>query len=163
MANINDLVQKVSKQVDEQAAKGTIIIDGKTYKIKKLLWQDALDLLENITQVVAPSVGSLFDGMGRDEFEEQTTFTEAMLHISNKLNGSTFTNYSLALFEGMTVDGQPFDITKTDADFLGAWRTLFIFAMKENFSSLFAGGWGTKLGEILDKVAPAKTEKQEEI
>lgn len=158
--NINDIAKKAVEEVngskEPEGVKCTLVIDGKTYKIKQLSWADGMDLWEHIMKKIMPSVGSGLDRLQHNEILDgsPTTFTEAFIHLSHNLDGDTLKNYSLVLFNGATVDGEPLDLNKQTTEFLGVWKKLFVFALKENFKHLFQDGWETGLTEMMSMVAP---------
>lgn len=158
MASINKL-QTIAEQAKKDAlgittedagsvVKNTINIDGKVYKIKPLIWEEGIELWEDIAKRCLPSIGSGFDRFQHDELDgSPTTFTEAAINLSRNLDGFRLKTYSQALFDGATVDGEPLDLNKEFTANYGAWRKLFAFAMKENFQSFFDQGWITGMLE----------------
>lgn len=161
MANINDLVKKSADQVNGKqeetfAAKHSITINEKIYKVKLLSFEDGIDLWENIMQKLLPSVGSGLDRLSHNEILDgsPTTFTEAMIHLSKNLDGETFKHYSFALFDGATVNGEALNLNEEFSGNYGAWKTLFAFALKENFGSFFTDGWADGLQDVMAMVSP---------
>ena len=162
MTSIADLAKKAvedvegKKEIPTANTKYTLEVDGKFYKIKPLSWADGTDLWEDILKKIMPSVGSGLDRLQHNEILDgsPTTFTEAFIHLSRNLDGNTFKHYSMVLFEGATVDGEPLKLENQTTEFMGVWKKLFAFALKENFKHLFQDGWETGLTEMVSMVAP---------
>lgn len=149
--------QKVSEDKEPVKVKGSINIDNKIYNIKKLQWEDGVDLWEDMMKRGLPSIGSCLDRLQHDELDgSPTTFTEALINLSRNLEGSTLRSYSVVLFEDATVDGVEFDLNEEFTGNYGAWRKLLVFALKENFESFFdkdlVQGMTTKVQEWLKEV-----------
>lgn len=143
--------------------KNSIKLKDKVYKIEPLNGEDGLDLWEYILQRILPSVGTGLDAMQQeDDFLESTTFTEAMMHLSNKLEGSTFSMISNSLFAEGTVDGEPLDIKEHFKAEYGVWRKVFAHALKVNFSSFFEEGWSAGLKDLMAMVSPQLTRSPQE-
>lgn len=159
MANINEIAKAAQDKVKAEQAKHTTTIGSDVYKIKPMKWEDALDLAEHISKKILPSVGVSVDDMMKDEYEDRSVFTEALLHLSERLDGETLKNWSYCVFEGMTKNGAEFDLSEQDSSFLGAWRKLFVFALLENLSPLFAEGWGEELGKLMNLLNPAQNQE----
>lgn len=129
--------------------KRTIVIDDKTYKIKELPIKIGLEMLEDLTKRFLPSIGSILDLTQHDQYDgSPKPFSEAFSNLSKNLDGNTMYLYSVDLFDGATVDGEPLDIEDFAANY-GVWRKLFLFALQENFSSFFVDGWATTISEKL--------------
>ena len=163
MTNINDLAKKIEETVEVELATNTIVISGKTYKIKPLKWEDGIDLWEFILKKLLPSIGNGLDRLQYDEALDgsPTTFAEACINLSRNLDGNTFKLLSISLFSGATVDGKPLDINEEFTANYNSWRKLFIFALKENFSSFFDEGWTQGLTSITTMLAPMMSQAQE--
>jgi len=158
---VQDLINKGKPQVEKEVKKeeevlpNTIKLKGKLYKIEPMNGTDGLNLWEYILQRILPSVGTGLDTMqNKEDFVESTTFTEAMMHLSNKLDGDSFKLISLAVFDNATVDGQPLDVDEEFKANYGTWRTLLVFALKVNFSSFFELGWAQGIKDLMALVSP---------
>jgi hypothetical protein len=156
------LAKASGKPVDEVKVVGTknaITVKGKVYNIEPLGALDGLDTWEYILQKVLPSVGSGLDAMQQEEsFGDSTAFSEAMIHLSNKLEGDSFKMLSVTLFQGATVDGIELDINEHFSANYGVWRKVFTHAMKVNFSSFFEEGWSAGLQDLMMMVSPQFSE-----
>jgi len=142
-------------KVEPEKVEGAITIRDKSYAIKALGALDGLDTWEYILQRILPAVGTGLDAMQQEEdFIESTSFTEAMLHLSNKLEGETFRMLSITLLEGATVDGEPLDINEHFKGNYGVWRKVFAHALKVNFASFFDEGWSAGLKDLMTMVSP---------
>lgn len=163
MTNINDLAKKIEETVEVELAKNTIVISGKTYKIKPLKWEDGIDLWEFILKKLLPSIGSGFDRLQHDDVVDgsPTTFTQACLHLSRNLDGNTFKLISMTLFDGATVDNKPLDLNEEFTANYNAWRKLLVFALKENFSSFFEEGWTQGLTSLTAMLTPMMSQESE--
>lgn len=161
--NINDMnpaaavAAQVAQQVKQDLAKNTIDIKGEIYKIDLLDADDGLDLWENLMKVVLPSVGTGLDSMQHDPVLDgsPTTFTEAMSHLSNKLDGQTLKKISVVLLTDMEVDGKKVNWVEHFKGNYGAWRKVVKFALQENFSSFFEDGWVDGVQDLMAMVTPA--------
>lgn len=166
--NINELARKAQEEVtgekESSSTKQTININGKVYKIKLLSWEDSIDLWEHIMKKVMPSVGAGLDRLQHNELLDgsPTTFTEGFIHLSRNLDGDTFKNFSMVLFEGATVDGEPLKLSEQTSEFLSTWKKLFVFSLKENFKGFFEEGWETGLTDMMTMVAPMMSTNQSE-
>lgn len=156
--NMSDLMGDVVKgnteepvKKDESLTKHSITLKGKEYTIKLLDWETGIDLWEHILKVILPSVGVGFDSAGKnsDEDDVMNTFTEALTYLAMNLNGKTLQNYSKVLFQGATVDGVEFDISEEFKGNYGSWKSLLIFALKENYGSFFEEGLGENLSGLM--------------
>lgn len=149
--------QAVAKPIAEKVS-NSITLREKEYSIKELEAYDGMDTWEYILQRVLPAVGTGLDAMKQeDDFMESTTFTEAMMHLSNKLEGDTFRMLSVTLFEGATVDGEPLDPNQHFKANYGVWRQVLAHALKVNFSSFFDEGWSAGLKDLMAMVSPQLT------
>lgn len=154
--------QAVAQPIAEKVA-NKITIRDKVYSIKELEAYDGLDTWEYILQRILPAVGTGLDAMQQqDEFMESTTMTEAMMHLSNKLEGETFKMLSTTLFEGATVDGEPLNPNVHFKANYGVWRKLFAHALKVNFASFFDEGWSAGLKDLMTMVSPQLTKSPQE-
>lgn len=170
--DINDLVKKSvdgqinkTEQKDEKGnGKHSITLNDKVYKLKLLPFDEGMNLWEHIMRKLLPSVGSGLDRLSHNEVLDgsPTTFTEAMIHLSNNLDGSTFRNFSYVLFDGATVDGEPININAEFSGNYGVWKKLFAFAIKENYSSLFTEGWANGLQDVMALVSPMMAQQDTE-
>ena len=132
----------------------TIMIKDKKYKIKPLPHNQGLMLINYIMRVVLPSVGSGFDGMrSAEEFEDSTMFTEAMMHLSNKMSDDFLVTVSDTLLVGATVDGMPIDDNHFSCNY-GTWRGVVKFALTENFASFFEEGLAQVATDLIQLVSP---------
>lgn len=162
--NINDRQQQI---VDEAIAsvKGTnkpeelgntITLGGKVYKIELLPATDGLDLWEYILKRILPSVGTGLDSFKHDDELDgaPTTFAEAFLHLSDKLDGNSFSLISESIFTGATVDGKPLNFNEEFKGNFGNWKKLLTFALQKNFASFFEEGWANGLQDLMGLVSP---------
>lgn len=155
-----DAVKGITKS-EKPTTKGSIVINDKVYKIVPLPWEEGIELWEDMMKVVLPSIGSGLDRLQHDEFSgSPTTFTEACINLSHNLDGHTLRVYSQAMFDGATVDGEPLDVNKEFTANYGAWRKLFVFALKENFESFFVEGWAGMLDKVMGLLGQAETEQE---
>lgn len=159
MSNINK--QKTTEQEVQDkkespvASKNTIVLDGVTYKIKLMSWETGMEVWEHILKRLMPSVGSGLDRLQHNELDgSPTTFTEAFIHLSQNLDGDTLKLFSFDLLEGLTADGKPVVLSEQTTEFMGHWKKLFIFSLKENFKGFFDEGWATSLAEMVSMVTP---------
>lgn len=157
--NINELNKdKEAPTVEEVPVEAPTkeTINGKEYKIVLLDSYDGMDCWEYILKRILPSVGTAADAMQHDTLIDgsPTTFAEAMMHLSSKLDGSTFSTLSKVLLEGATVDGKPIDVNQEFKGNYGTWRKVLMLALKGNFSSFFDKGWGENLTSLMTMVAP---------
>lgn len=160
--NINDMnpaaaaAAQVAQQIKQDITKNTIEIKGEIYKIDLLDADDGLDLWENLMKVVLPSVGTGLDSMQHDPVLDgsPTTFTEAMSHLSNKLDGQTLKKISVVLLTNMEVDGKKVNWSEHFKGNYGSWRKVVKFALQENFSSFFEDGWVGGIQDLMAMVTP---------
>lgn len=163
-SNINDIVGKEKNKPTKTEVKVEAPlskeINGKIYKIQLLNGEDGLDLWEFLLQKLLPSVGTGLDSMQHDSLMDgsPTTFAEAMIHLSTRLEGNTLKSISLSLFDGAAVDGKPLDFKEDFKGNYGAWRTLLAYAMKENFGSFFEEGWGEGIVSLM-QLLPTQSAK----
>jgi hypothetical protein len=151
-----DIAAKVAQNVKQELTKNTIEIDGVSYKIDLLNAEDGLDLWENLMKVILPSVGTGLDSMQHDPIIDgsPTTFTEAMSHLSNRLDGQTLKRVSISLLTDMEVNGSKVNWSDHFKGNYGTWRKVVKFALKENFSSFFEDGWVDGVQDLMTMVSP---------
>ena len=154
--SITNVLKNAEEEISAEEQKNAILIKGKWYKINLLPSEDGLELWEILMQKLLPSVGSGLDGMNHDAILDgsPTTFSEAFMHLSNKLDGNTLKLVSLNVLKGMTVDGVKVDQNKFFAGNYGTWLKVIKFALQENYSSFFEEGWTSALKDVMGMVNP---------
>jgi len=162
--NALSAAQDAANQVKEKLSAHTVEIGGDVIKIVPLGGYDGLDMWEYLMKVLLPSVGTGLDSFQHDTVMDgsPTTFSEAMMHLSNKLEGNTLKNVSISLLSGMTVNGQKVDLDEWIGCNYGAWRQVLKFALTENFSSFFENGWVDGVQDLMAMVTPAMGSTSEE-
>tara|TARA_R110002153_G_scaffold2993_1_gene14178 strand:- start:1461 stop:1961 length:501 start_codon:yes stop_codon:yes gene_type:complete len=147
MSNINDVLKGEDTEKVSTDLPLTKELGGKVYKIELLNAEDGIDLWEFLMQRILPSVGTGLDSLQHDSMLDgsPTTFTQALIHLSGKLEGNTLKAISLSLLSSATVDGKPMDFKEEFKGNYGNWKSLVAFALKENFSSFFVEGWAESL------------------
>lgn len=158
------LEEAMASVAPDKDLEGTITVKDRVYKIKKMDADDGLNLWEYILQRLLPSIGTGLDVMQgeNDPFQAATTFSEAMMHLSNKLDGNSFKLISHAVLEGAEVNGEPMNFKEEFAGNYGAWRKVLAFALQENFKSFFEEGWATGLKDLMAMVSPQFQSSQPE-
>lgn len=157
MSKLKDKVSKDQEgSFENPLEKYTTKIGDNKYKIVPLKGSIGLSLWEDIMSKLLPSLGSGLDQMQYNEVLDgsPTTFSEALIHLSRKLDGDTFDTYSKILFEGATVNDKPLDIDSHFSCNYGEWKKLFVFSLKENFQSFFEEGWADSLKDIMIMASP---------
>ena len=139
---------------EEGLGKNTIQIKGDTYKIKLLSFEYGITVWEDIMKRLLPSIGNGLDQLQHNELDgNPNTFVYALTNISRQLDGEVLVRYSRALFEGATVNGEKLDINRFTGNY-GTWKKLFMFAIKENFSSFFEEGWTDSISNLTAMLTP---------
>lgn len=120
----------------------TINIDGSEYQIKLLDALTGFRTAKDITTVVLPLVGGSFDASRHDDIVHgaPTTFQQLALLLveqSDKVNIEDI--IFNRLFRYLVVDGEQKKIEDIIVGNYGLLIDLVVFAIKENFGSLFEG------------------------
>jgi hypothetical protein len=162
--SVEDIGKSLQAGLDEEKAKNSKTINGKVYKIKPLCARDGLVVWENLISLLGPSVGIGIDSFNHNEIIDgsPTTFSEAMLLLQRKLDGTQLVNYSEELFVGLKCDGDEVDWNTHFSSNYGDWMQVMILAMKENFQTFFTeSGFDLNLQAMMSKVLPQPEPSEE--
>jgi|TARA_R110000851_G_scaffold74984_5_gene165303 hypothetical protein len=163
MSNINDILKGEETEEVSTDLPLTKELGGKVYKIELLNAEDGVDLWEFLMQRMLPSIGTGLDSLQHDSNLDgsPTTFTQALIHLSGKLEGNTLKAISLSVLSGTTVDGKPLNFKEEFKGNYGHWKSLVAFALKENFSSFFVEGWAESLIQLTKMLKPVEGSPQQ--
>lgn len=128
-------------------------IDGVVYQISLLKGREGFRTAMDLAKVVAPVLGSTFDGVRHDEYIHGApkTWTNMALLLIDQMDKIDVESLIFdKLLRGLVVNGQQVDI---DSFFLANYSVLIellVFALKENFGDFFgANGFKTRfLGTV---------------
>lgn len=149
--------KQIQADQNKEKAKNSTTINGKLYKVVPLMAEDGLIVWENLLALLGPSIGVGIDSFNHNEIIDgsPTTFSEAILLLQRKLDGTQLVNYSREMLVGLQCDGDEVDWNKHFSANYGDWVQVIIFAMKENFQTFFTeSGFGLNLQEMMSKVLP---------
>lgn len=155
--SVEDIGKQLQADSNKEKAKNSATINGHTYKIIPLMAEEGLVVWENLLALLGPSIGVGIDSYNHNEVIDgsPTTFSEAILLLQRKLDGTQLVNYSRELLIGLKCDGEEVDWNSHFSANYGSWTQVIIFAMKENFQSFFvASGFDLNLQSMMNKVLP---------
>jgi hypothetical protein len=159
-----DIGKALQADLDKDKAKNSAKINGKVYKVIPLGASDGLVVWENLLSLLGPSIGVGIDSFNHNEIIDgsPTTFSEAVLLLQRKLDGTQLVNYSEELFTGLKCDGDDVDWNTHFSANYGDWMQVMMLAMKENFQSFFTeSGFDLNLQSMMSKVLPQPVPSEE--
>jgi len=162
--SLEDIGKKIQSDHNKEQAKNSTVINGRTYKVVPLMAEEGLIVWENLLALLGPSIGVGIDSFNHNEIIDgsPTTFSEAILVLQRKLDGSQLVNYSRELLTGLQCDGEEVDWNKHFSANYGDWTQVILFAMKENFQTfLTESGLGLNLQDLMNKVLPQPQSSKE--
>lgn len=111
---------------------------GVKYKIKLLNTTRAFITGEQIIKLVSPSLGSVFDGMTKDDlFEEKQTMAMAAIHLITQMGNVEVIAIVKELLADATADDKAINFDTYFRGHLNHLRELLEFSIKENYGSVF--------------------------
>jgi hypothetical protein len=142
--------------VKKDSEKNSITIGKDVYKVKILSASEGIATWEYLMKKLLPSVGTGLDSFRHDEVLDgsPTTFAEAFMHLSNRLDGNSLVSISGTLLAGLEVNGKEVDFDEHFKANYGSWAKVIKFALMENFESFFVDGWTTTLTDLVSLAVP---------